>query len=75
MAGIIQGATSLARLKSTLVTGGAANFLMSTLELMASVITSLLALLLPVLGLALVLSLVIFIFFKSKRFLFGWRRV
>ena len=75
MAGIIQGATSLARLKSTLFTGGAANFIISTLELMAAIITSLLALFLPVLRLALVLSLVIFIFIKSKRFLFGWRRV
>ena len=75
MAGIIQGATSLARLKSTLFTGGAANFIVSTLELMAAVFTSLLALFLPVLGLVVVLSLVSFIFIKSKRFLFGWKRV
>jgi len=75
MAGIIQGATSLARLKSTLFTGGAANFIVSTLELIAAVITSLLALFLPVLGLVVVLSLVTFIFIKSKRFLFGWKRV
>jgi hypothetical protein len=75
MAGIIQGATTLTRLKSTLLSGGAANFMISTFELMAAVITSLLALFLPVLGLALVLSLAIFIFVKSKRFLFGWKRV
>jgi hypothetical protein len=71
MAGVIQGATTLARLKSTVLTGGLGNFVISTLELAAAAITSLLALFLPLLGLALVVSLVFFIFFKSRRFLFG----
>ncbi len=74
MAGIIQGATTLIRLKSTLLTGGLGNFMISTLELIAAILASLLAIFLPLIGLALVSSLVIYIFIKSRRFLFGWSR-
>jgi hypothetical protein len=71
MAGIIQGATTLVRLKSSLFTGGLGNPIVSTLELAAAVTTSLMALFLPALGLAALLILVFFIWIKSKRFIFG----
>lgn len=47
-AGLLHGATSLLRLKSTAVTGGAANPLLSTGELVGAVVTAALALLVPV---------------------------
>lgn len=47
-AGLLHGATSLLRLKSTAVTGGAANPVLSTGELIGAVLTSALALLVPV---------------------------
>jgi hypothetical protein len=61
-AGLLHGATSLLRLKSTAVSGGAANPVMSTGELIGSVVTSLLALLVPVVcGVLLLLVLVWFV--------------
>jgi hypothetical protein len=71
MAGIIQGATTLVRLKSTLFTGGLGNPIISTLELAAAITTSLMALFLPPLGLIALLILLFFIWKKSKRFIFG----
>ena len=47
-AGLLHGATSLIRLKSTAMTGGVANPAVSTGELVGAVVTSALALLLPV---------------------------
>jgi Domain of unknown function (DUF4126) len=47
-AGLLHGATSLLRLKSTAATGGAANPVISTGELIGSVVTAALALLVPV---------------------------
>lgn len=47
-AGLLHGATSLLRLKSTAVTGGAANPVVSTTELIGAVVTSALAVLVPV---------------------------
>ncbi|MCC7055550.1 MAG: DUF4126 domain-containing protein [Gemmatimonadaceae bacterium] len=58
-AGLLHGATSLLRLKSTAVTGGAANPVVSTGELVGSIVTAALALLVPVvcaIGLVLVLG-------------------
>jgi hypothetical protein len=57
-AGLLHGATALVRLKSTAVTGGAANPVVSTVELIGSVVTSALALLLPILGAVLVLGVI-----------------
>lgn len=48
-AGLLHGATSLLRLKSTTVTGGAANPVLSTGELIGALVTSALAVLVPVL--------------------------
>lgn len=47
-AGLLHGATSLVRLKSTAMTGGVANPAVSTGELVGAVVTSALALLVPV---------------------------
>jgi hypothetical protein len=51
-AGAVQGATVLARLKSGLSTGGLANPLVAAVELAGAVVTALLALMLPLAGLA-----------------------
>jgi hypothetical protein len=48
-AGLLHGATSLLRLKSTTVTGGTANPVLSTGELIGALVTSALAVLVPVL--------------------------
>lgn len=47
-AGLVQGATTLLRLKSTALTGGLANPLVAMLELLGATLTALLALFLPV---------------------------
>lgn len=70
-AGIVQGATMLARLKSTVTTAGLANPLVSTAELVGSLVTSLLSLIVPVLVVLLVAAFCIAIFVASHRFLFG----
>jgi hypothetical protein len=70
-AGVVQGATVLARLKSSLATGGLANPLVSTAELFSSVFTAALSLVLPVLVLLLVAAGCAAIFIASGRFLFG----
>jgi hypothetical protein len=46
-AALVQGATVLARLKSTAITGGLANPLVALVELFGSIVTSVLALLVP----------------------------
>ncbi|MFN8178354.1 MAG: DUF4126 domain-containing protein [bacterium] len=50
-AGILHGTTAAARAASTLTTGGAANFLLATVELAGAVVTSVLAILLPLVAL------------------------
>ncbi len=62
-AGVVQGATAILRVGSTVLTGGVSNVVVSTGEWVASVVTSLLAILLPLAGIALVVFLVIL----------GWR--
>jgi hypothetical protein len=56
-AALVQGATVLARLKSTSVTGGLANPILALAELAASAVTSLLAVLVPLLAVTLVFLL------------------
>jgi hypothetical protein len=65
-AGLVAGSTSLLRLKSTAVTGGAGNFVVSTLELVGSVVTSLLAIVLPLLAL-IVVGLALFLVYRLTR--------
>jgi len=57
-AGITQAATALLRVKSTATTGGLGNPLVATTELGGSLLLSLLALLLPVLAVALLAVLI-----------------
>lgn len=60
IAGLLQGATVALRAKSSLFTGGLANFIVASLELAASLIVSLLSILIPVA--AFVLTLLLFIY-------------
>ena len=61
-AGIVQGATVLMRMKSTAVTGGLANPLFATAELGGALVTSFLALVLPLIGLMVVAGLCVVVF-------------
>ena len=66
IAGLIQGATSALRVKSSLSTAGAGNPVISTLELVGSIITAVLAILAPVLCLALIGFLCHFRYCQSR---------
>jgi hypothetical protein len=60
-AGVVQGLTSFARLKSTAVTGGVANPILATLELFGSFAISIVAIVLPLLAIVIVASFVVLI--------------
>jgi Domain of unknown function (DUF4126) len=64
-AGLLHGATSLLRLKSTAVTGGAANPVVSTGELVGALVTTALAVLVPVVS-AVLLVLVLVWFVRQR---------
>jgi hypothetical protein len=70
-AGTVQGATVLARLKSGAMTAGLANPIVATAELTGSVVTSVLAVLAPLLAVALIVILLVWIYRTSRRFFFG----
>lgn len=59
IAGTLQGGSAVARAASTATTGGLGNFAVATLELLGSLVTSALALLVPVLVAPLLLVLVL----------------
>jgi hypothetical protein len=61
IAGLIQAATVTVRGASSVTTGGLANFLVSTGELILSLITTLLALVLPVIAAGLVLGILVWV--------------
>jgi len=69
-ASVVQGATVLLRGKSTLLSGGMGNFLVATGELLGAVLTSALAVLLPVVTGVLVVAavLVLLLLFRRKVF-------
>jgi len=69
VAGIVQGASVLLRGTSTATTGGAGNPIVSTGELAASVVGTVISLLLPIVAIILVVLLLVFI----TRRLFGCR--
>ncbi len=73
IAGLVQGSTVALRAKSSLSTAGIGNPLVSTLELVGSIITALLAILVPILCLALIAFLCIFVIRKVGRLVFGKR--
>jgi hypothetical protein len=70
-AAIVQGVTVALRTKSSALTAGTGNVLVSSAELAGSIITALLAIVVPVLCLILVASLCIFVIWKAGRFFFG----
>ena len=67
LAGMIQGATVLLRLKSTALTGGAGNPVVATAEAAGAVITSVLAILVPLVCLVLALLLVVAAFRMTRK--------
>lgn len=69
IAGLVQGTTVLLRAKSLVSTVGIGNPLVSTLELLGSILTALLAIFVPILCLALVAFLCIFVISKAGRFI------
>ena len=73
-AGLVQGATTLLRLKSGLLTGGLGNPLVALAELAGALILALLALLAPLLALALTAGLMLAAFRTAKRVAFGRAR-
>ena len=73
-AGMVQGATGLVRLKSTALSGGLANPLVSTLELVGALAMTFVALTVPVVALLLAVVFCIGAFRLAGRILFGRRR-
>ena len=71
VAGIVQGSTVALRAKSSALTGGAGNALVSTAELGGSILTSVLAILVPIVCLVLIALLCIFTIWKAGRLFFG----
>jgi hypothetical protein len=70
IAGLVQGTTAALRVKSSLSTAGAGNPMISTLELVGSTITALLAILAPALCLILIGLFCFFVLRKAGRFIF-----
>lgn len=70
-AGLTQGASVLTRLKSTATTGGIANPVVATVELVGAVVTSALALLVPVVAVVVCLAACVWAFRRAGRLLFG----
>jgi hypothetical protein len=71
IAGLLQGSATVLRAKSSLFTGGIGNVAIATFELVGSVITSLLAILLPIIGFILVVILVVYLLLRAGRNFFG----
>lgn len=74
MAGLIQGATVVARLKSATLTGGLANPVVATGEALGAGITTVLAILLPLATLLILVAVCTFMIKASGRLFFGRRR-
>jgi len=72
-AGMVQGATSLVRLKSTALSGGLANPVVSTVEWVAATGLAVIALAVPVAALVLVAGFCVGAFWLAGRILFGRR--
>jgi hypothetical protein len=68
-AGLVQASTSVLRLESTVTTGGLANPLVATTELAGSVVTSVLAIIVPAVAIVLVLVVLYVAYRVSRRLL------
>jgi len=73
IAGLVQGTTVAPRATSSASTAGIGNSLVSTLELVGSIFTTLLAILAPIFCLVLIAMLCIFAMRKAGRLIFGKR--
>ena len=73
IAGLVQGTTVALRATSSASTAGIGNPLVSTLELAGSIITALLAILVPILCFALIAFVCNFVIRKAGRLVFGRR--
>ena len=71
IAGLVQGTAVILRAKSLVSTAGIGSPSVSTLELVGSIITALLANLVPILCLALIAFLCIFVIREAGRLIFG----
>jgi hypothetical protein len=71
VAGTVQGATVLARLKSGTMTAGLANPVVATAELAGSVVTSILAILVPLLAILLIAGALVLIYRTTRKVFFG----
>lgn len=67
LAGLVQASSVLLRFKSTALTGGIANPVVATLELIGAVVTAVVSILLPLAGLGLVVVLVILALRRRRR--------
>jgi hypothetical protein len=70
IAGLLQGSTTILRAKSSLFTGGLGNAAIATLEFAGSIITSLLAIFLPIIGFILVAIFAIYLLVQTGRIFF-----
>jgi hypothetical protein len=70
-AAIVQGVTVTLRTKSLVLTAGAGNVLVSSVELAGSIITALLAIIVPILCFILLALLCIFVIWKAGHLFFG----
>jgi len=74
-AAIVQGVTVILRTKSSTLTAGTGNVLFSSLELVGSIITALLAMIVPMLCLVLIALLCIFVIWKAGGFFLGRMKI
>jgi len=74
IAGLVQGTTVALRATSSVSTAGIGNPLLSTAELLGSILTALLAIFAPILCLVCVVLLCILVIRKARRMVFGRRR-
>ena len=74
-AAIVQGMTVILRTKSSALTAATGNVFFSSLELLGSIITALLALTVPIVCLVAIALLCIFVIWKAGRFFFGRMKI
>lgn len=67
IAGLLQGATTAIRAKSSFFSGGLGNPLIATVELIGSAVIAFLAVILPIVGFALVVALAVYVLIKTGR--------
>lgn len=74
-AALVQGVTVALRTKSSIMTGGAGNVLVSSAELAGSIMTAFLAIVVPVLCLILIALLCILVIWKAGHLFFGRMKI